>query len=69
MNKIPIIPSIIALSDMAWDPTKLGTNATLIGNGNHVFLREQIYVFRSAIGNIGFTSGKNYWEIIADSKT
>jgi hypothetical protein len=26
-------------------------------------------VFRTAIGNIGFTSGVNYWEIVADGKT
>ena len=32
-------------------------------------MKEQSYVFRSAVSNIGFTSGINYWEIIADSRT
>ena len=26
-------------------------------------------MFRSAVSNFGFTSGINYWEIIADSRT
>jgi hypothetical protein len=32
-------------------------------------LKEQSYVFRSAVSNIGFTGGINYWEIIADNRT
>lgn len=34
-----------------------------------MFLKEQAYVFRSAVANIGFSSGINYWEIIADVRT
>lgn len=54
---------------MAWDVNKLGTGITPSEGNKAIFLKEQSYVFRSAIGNIGFTSGVNYWEIIADSKT
>lgn len=32
-------------------------------------MREQAYVFRTIIGNEGFSSGTHYWEIIADSRT
>lgn len=32
-------------------------------------MREDTYIFRSAIGDTGFESGIHYWEIIADSRT
>lgn len=54
---------------MAWDSSKIGTGIALTENGSHIFLKEQSYVFRSAVANIGFTGGKNYWEIVADPKT
>lgn len=34
-----------------------------------VVLKEPAYVFRTAIGTSGFTSGLHYWEIIPDIRT
>ena len=56
-------------SSLAWDPSKCGSGVSFSDNDTHIFLKEQSYVFRTVIGNIGFDSGVNYWEIIADSKT
>lgn len=57
------------LSELAWDPTKMGLGITLSDGGSSCFIKEQSYVFRSVIANIGFTNGVNYWEIIADPNT
>lgn len=46
-----------------------GTGIELAENGTSVFLKEQAYVFRTIVGNLGFSSGVHYWEIIADSRT
>ena len=54
---------------MCWDTSKFGTGIVISESNTHVFLKEQPYVFRSVMGNIGFTQGINYWEIIADSRT
>lgn len=34
-----------------------------------VMLKEAAYVFRTAVGGSGFSSGQHYWEIIPDSRT
>jgi hypothetical protein len=52
---------------LCWDVAKAGTGIAFTDSNTHVFLKEQSYVFRTVIGNIGFESGVNYWEIIADS--
>lgn len=69
VQEIPTLGSKKSLSEMVWDTSKIGTGISITENGAHIFLKEQSYVFRSAVGSIGFTSGRNYWEIIADSKT
>lgn len=56
-------------ASLCWDMNKCGTGVAFTDNNTHVFLKEQSYVFRTVIGNIGFDSGVNYWEIIADTKT
>ena len=57
------------LEALGWDTKKFGTGIVISENNTHVFLKEQAYVFRSAVANIGFSSGINYWEIIADART
>jgi E3 ubiquitin-protein ligase NRDP1 len=54
---------------LCWDPSLQGTGLVLSESNTHVFLKEQAYVFRTIVGNIGFSSGVHYWEIIADSRT
>lgn len=60
---------IKAQNALTWDPLKLGTGILPEEGYSKIFLKEQAYVFRSAVGNVGFTEGINYWEIIADQKT
>lgn len=60
---------IKAQNALTWDPLKLGTGIVPEEGYSKIFLKEQAYVFRSAVANIGFTEGINYWEIIADQKT
>lgn len=63
------IPIVKIINSLGWDPLKLGTGIVAEENYSKIFLKEQSYVFRSAVANIGFTSGINYWEIIADQRT
>ena len=57
------------LETLSWDNKKYGTGILFSENNTQVFLKEQAYVFRSVVANIGFTCGVNYWEIIADART
>lgn len=57
------------ITSIAWDPTKTGGGIQLSEGGVHCFLKEQSYLFRTTIGNQGFTSGVHYWEILADNRT
>ena len=34
-----------------------------------IYLREEGYIFRNIFGNVGFTEGIHYWEVIADART
>ena len=54
---------------LTWDPAKSGGGINLSEGNCHCFLKEQSYLFRSALANNGFTSGIHYWEILADSRT
>lgn len=38
-------------------------------NNQSCLLKENAYVFKTVLGNIGFTGGEHYWEIIPDSST
>jgi hypothetical protein len=64
-----VINPVRPLASLCWDPLKLGTGIASEESNSKIFLKEQSYVFRSAVANIGFTSGINYWEIIADART
>lgn len=54
---------------IAWDNTCYGTGIVISEDRSSVFLREQAYVFRTVIANVGFNSGAHYWEIVADNRT
>lgn len=57
------------LKNLCWDTSKFGANVIISENNTKAYLKEENYVFRTVTGNIGFTSGVNYWEIIADPRT
>lgn len=57
------------MQNLCWDTSKYGQGVVFSENNTHVYLKEQAYVFRNVIGNTGFSSGINYWEIIADPRT
>lgn len=61
--------SSLPIGSLAWDATNFGTGIVVSEGNTNVFLKEQAYVFRTICANIGFSSGINYWEIIADPKT
>ena len=49
------------VSAQGWDPTKTGGGITITENGIQCFLKEQSYLFRTALATQGFTSGVHYW--------
>jgi E3 ubiquitin-protein ligase NRDP1 len=63
------IPAPLSVGDLVWDPSKTGGSIVITEGGVQCFLKEQSYLFRTSLTNNGFTSGRHYWEIIADSRT
>ena len=41
----------------------------LSAGNRHIFLSEDNYLYRSAIGSVGFEGGTHYWEVVADART
>lgn len=56
-------------SSLKWNNSTCGQGLHFENGGQLVMLKEAAYVFRTAIGSTGFTSGQHYWEIIPDSRT
>ncbi|KAL4426893.1 hypothetical protein ABPG74_008817 [Tetrahymena malaccensis] len=54
--------------NLTWDPNCIGSQIQ-IKNENFVFLKEQAYIFRSALTKQGFSQGIHYWEIEPDDKS
>jgi hypothetical protein len=54
---------------LTWDSSRIGGSIQLSEGNTHCFLKEQSYLFRTAVANQGFMSGVHYWEIMADSRT
>ncbi|CAD8093887.1 unnamed protein product [Paramecium primaurelia] len=52
-----------------WDRQRMGTGITFSDGDTKIFLKEQAYMFRTAIATHGFEKGIGYWEIEADEKT
>lgn len=65
----PSVSSSGGFQSLTWNSQKFGTGIVISESNTHVFLKEQAYVFRSVVSNVGFSSGINYWEIIADART
>jgi hypothetical protein len=38
-------------------------------DNRRIFLKEEDYFFRTFFGDVGFTEGIHYWEIVADART
>ncbi|CAD8098948.1 unnamed protein product [Paramecium primaurelia] len=52
-----------------WDKQRMGTGITISDGDTRIFLKEQAYMFRTAIATFGFEKGIGYWEIEADERT
>ncbi|CAD8170313.1 unnamed protein product [Paramecium octaurelia] len=52
-----------------WDRQRMGAGITSSDGDTKIFLKEQAYMFRTAIATHGFEKGIGYWEIEADEKT
>jgi hypothetical protein len=61
--------SVVSSKDLAWDQKNCGLGLQFENAGKLVMLKEPAYVFRTAIGSVGVTSGQHYWEIIPDLRT
>ena len=38
-------------------------------DARHIYIKEDDYIFRNFFGDVEFTQGLHYWEIIADART
>ena len=47
--------------NVSWDPARTGGSIQLTESNTHCFLKEQSYLFRTTVGNQGYTSGIHYW--------
>jgi E3 ubiquitin-protein ligase NRDP1 len=52
-----------------WDTTKIGHGIEVSADKKTVYLKENAYMFRSAISDTPMMGGIHYWEIIADPRT
>ncbi|CAD8090661.1 unnamed protein product [Paramecium sonneborni] len=52
-----------------WDRQRMGTGIVSSDGDTRIFLKEQAYMFRTAVATYGFEKGIGYWEIEADDKT
>jgi hypothetical protein len=58
-----------SVTKFAWDPNFASDIIEMSALNRTIFLREQVYAFRSVIGDTHFTEGLHYWEIIPDARS
>lgn len=61
--------NVVGNQGLKWDKNHCGQSVQFENQMSLVILKEAAYVFRTAVGTGGFTSGKHYWEIMPDSRT
>jgi hypothetical protein len=59
----------VVLTKFVWDTTIIPKEIKISPDNRGIYLKEDDYVFRTAFGNIPFTAGVHYWEIIADARS
>jgi len=55
--------------DMKWDTGKIGHGIQVSNNSRSIYLKENAYMFRTAITDKAMTGGIHYYEIQADPRT
>ena len=58
-----------ALDKFRWDKARMGQGITVSNNDKSVLLKENAYMFRTAISDVPMMNGIHYWEIHADPTT
>lgn len=69
MEKQPSKNATQALTTFRWDALKIGQGIELSNDKKTVYLKENAYMFRSAVSDIPMMEGVHYWEIHADQRT
>ena len=69
----------VVISHFHWDTQKfdelialnrrLKQGIQISNDKRSIYIQEDQYIFRNFFGNIGFTQGIHYWEIVADART
>jgi E3 ubiquitin-protein ligase NRDP1 len=57
------------ITNFKWDSQVIGTGIEVSEENARAFLKEGPYMFRTVLGDQGFTSGIHYWELQADPRT
>jgi len=57
------------VTNFKWDTTKIGHGIEVSSDRKSIYLKENAYMFRSAIGDTPMMGGVHYWEIHADPRT
>jgi hypothetical protein len=59
----------LGLTDFVWDSDFAHATTIFFAEKRMALMNETVYDYRNVFGNVGFTGGIQYWEIIIDSRT
>jgi len=57
----------LSVTSFAWDRKYTSDIIELTAQNRCLLLKEELYLFRTVIGDKSFEEGIHYWEIIADA--
>jgi hypothetical protein len=59
----------VVITRFEWDSSIIPKEVKVTSDNRCIYLKEDDYIFRTVYGNVGFTEGIHYWEIVADSRS